>query len=81
MTHEFTREYVSGLRREGQRKGQRIRNLEEWLIIRAIAEEAARHGILAPEVMKIMTAGIMVDDAGKVVGVVEAVRKYKETSR
>jgi plasmid stability protein len=81
MTHEFTREYVSGLRREGQRKGLRIRNLEEWLIIKAIAEEAARHGIYAPEAMKIMTAGLSVDECGKVLGVADAVRKYKETSR
>jgi hypothetical protein len=77
MTHPFTREYVEGLRREGQRKGVRIRDLEEALIVKAIDAEALRQGVPPEMVGKISILGVYVDDRGIVVGAAEAVCKVK----
>lgn len=76
MTHAFTREYVEGLRREGQRKGVRIRDLEEALIAKAIEAEAVRAGVPSEHISKIPTIGVWVDDNGVVKGAANAVNEF-----
>lgn len=74
----FSIEYVEGLRREGQRKGKRIRELEEALIAKVVAAELLHWGI-EPSI-KVDLGLVYVDDKGFVKGAVDAVKKYREGS-
>ncbi len=76
MMQTFPAAVVAELRREGQRKGLRIRDLEEALIAKAVEAEAARAGIAPALVKDIPTIGLTVDAAGVVIGAAEAVRRF-----